>query len=71
MIDIASLNQRFNSVHPLALDRARCHDVDSQMLPANMIHSREDAPVLKAYAGLCRSDLDHAKRQDHALKLPV
>jgi hypothetical protein len=71
MIDIARLIQRFNSVHPLSLDRARCHDVDSQTLPANAIHSREDAPVLKANAGLRRSDLDLAKRQDQALKLPV
>jgi hypothetical protein len=41
MIDMASLIYRFNFVHPLALDRARCHDVDSQVLSANAIHSRE------------------------------
>jgi hypothetical protein len=45
--------------------------VDTQVLPANAIHSREDAPVLKTNASLCRSDLDLAKRKDQALKLPV
>ena len=71
MIDKASLIQRFNSVHPLALDRARCHDVDSQVLSANAIHSREDAPVLKANAPLRRCYHNLVNRQHKPLELPV